>query len=134
MKKYGVMAIGLLAAAAVFADDVVPTQDFISALIQGILSAKGMGTLMIVGLAVQMIIMFLKTPLFGSLFHNLDGKWKLALVGGLTLAGTLVSQVGQGMTILQVLSNSVNLTALMVFLNEIYQNFFAAKPTAPPAA
>lgn len=102
--------------------EVVSNEDFISALIEAIGGLKGKGTLSIVAVSVQLFMLFLDTK-FGS--GLLKGSVKLLVVSALSLVGGVVGlMVSDGIEFLPALMSSANLTALMVFGNQAYKQFF----------
>ena len=106
----------------------VPTQDFISFLIQSLGGLKGAGTLAIVAAVVQILIMFLKTPLFGQLFKNVSGSIKLLIVTALSLVGGVVGLMSvEGLTIGAALVHSTTLTAFTVLAHQLYKQFIEKK-------
>lgn len=103
-----------------------PNQDFIALLIQSIGGLKGMSTLAIVGLAVQLLI-----KLSSTTWIKLEGSVKLLIVSGLGIVGGVVALMlpPNGLTFGAAMVHSLTLTSLMVFLNQIYQKFLAPAPT-----
>jgi len=102
----------------------VPTADFLAFLFQSLGGVKGMSTLAIVGVVVQILIMFLKTPIASSIFVKLGGFWKLALVLTLTLVGGVLGLMSaSGLSLGAALVHSTTLSAFMVLANEVYKHF-----------
>lgn len=131
MKKYiGFVTAFVLTTVVLAQDATVPASDFIADLIKAITSSKGLSTMAIVAVVVQLLIKFMNTDWANSLFKSLSGAMKLVVVHGLTLIASVVGMMLQGSTLLQALSSGVILTALMVYGNEIYQNFFVSAPKA----
>ena len=139
MKKLFVM---LLFAAVVFplgamAQEVDPTADFLQLLIASIGGFKGMSTLAIVGVVIQLLIKLISLPFMGSLFLKAPGYLKLLIISGLTLVGGPITlMVVDGLDFGAALIHSATLNAFMVFANQIYLNVIAKKPEvpAPPVA
>lgn len=108
--------------------DPVTNEKFVTELFNSLGGVKGAGTLAIVGLVVQMLIMFLKTPLFGSLFKNVTGQIKLLIVTGLSLVSGVVGlMLVEHLTLGAALIHSTTMTAFMVFANQIYKQFIVKK-------
>lgn len=102
-----------------------PNQEFLSLLIQSIGGLKGMGTLGIVGVAIQLLLKLANTS-----WIKLDGGVKLAIVSGLGLVGGVVALMSPPnlLTLGAALVHSATLTAFMVFFNQVYQQWLAPKP------
>lgn len=106
----------------------VPTQDFIGFLLQSLGGLKGMSTLAVVGVVVQLLIQFLKTPLCAQVFKAVSGPTKLLIVTGLTLVAGVVSLMSvEGLSLGAAIVHSTTLSAFMVFGNQIYKQFIEKK-------
>lgn len=128
MKKY-IPALVLISALPIlaFAQDVPPVDpnaDFLQLLLSSLGGIKGMSTLGIVGLAVQLLIKLANTT-----WIKIDGHIKLLIVSALGIGGGMVSLMmpPTNMTVMAALVHSTTLTAFMVFFNQIYQQWFAPK-------
>ncbi len=105
--------------------DIVQNDEFIKFLIQSIGGISGASTLVIVGIVVQVLMKFLKTPIAEGLFKGVSGNMKLLIVSGLSLVGgTIGLMTVEKMSFLAALVHSTTLNALMVFAHEIYTRFF----------
>ena len=117
--------------AVAFAQEVLPevaTQDFITFLVQSLGGIKGVSTLALVGIVVQILVMFLKTPLFGQIFKNVSGPIKLLIVSALSLIGGVSALMSvEGLTIGAALIHSSTLTAFTVLLHQVYKQFIEKK-------
>lgn len=104
-----------------------PNQEFLSLLIQSIGGMKGMSTLAIVGVVVQLLLKLANTT-----WIKLDGSMKLLIVSGLGIVGGVIGLMipPNSLSLGAALVHSTVLTALMVFLNQIYQKFLAPKVVA----
>lgn len=105
-----------------------PDQEFFMMMAQ-IFTMKGAGTLVIVALAVQILIKFLSTSLFGALFSQVNGVVKLLIVTGLSIVGSVVGLMSPptSLSFLSALTSGAILSALMVYGNQLYQHFFPPK-------
>lgn len=114
------------------AQQVDPNQDFINLLAGNIGQFKGMTTLAIVGLVVQLLLKFLDTSWFGSIFSKLDGSIKLLIVHGLGIAGSVAALMAppNSMSLLSALTSGAVLSVLMVYGNELYTHFLKKDPAA----
>lgn len=128
MKKY-LPALFILSAFSymVFAQDPVPVdpnQEFLALLIASIGGMKGMSTLGIVGVAIQLLIKLANTT-----WIKIDGAVKLLIVSALGLGGGVVALMlpPNSLTIGAALIHSATLTAFMVFFNQVYQQWLAPK-------
>lgn len=95
-----------------------PTQSEWSAFLEGLGGIKGASTLAIVALVVQGLMLALKSGL-----GSLTGKLQLVLVYGLTLVGGVVALKVQGMDWGSILIHSSTMSAVQVFLHQIYKQF-----------
>jgi len=104
--------------------EVIQNEVFLKALVESIGGLKGASTLVVVAGVVQLLIKFLKTPWAGFLFKNVKGSVKLALVAGLTLIGGVSGlMLVEGLSFAAAAIHSTSLTALTVFLHQIYKHF-----------
>lgn len=103
----------------------IPAQDFIGFLLQSLGGFKGASSLVVAGLVVQIIMKFLGTDIAGQLMAKLPGNIKIIIVTGLTLvSGVLGLMTVGGLSLGAALIHSATLSALMVFGNQIYKQFF----------
>ena len=108
--------------------DVVQTTDFLSKLVEAIGGLQGASTLAIVATVVQLLIMFLKTPLAGQIFKKLTADLKLLVVTGLTVVSTFVGlMLVEGMTAPLALIHGTVLSALSVFAHQLYKHLVEKK-------
>lgn len=84
---------------------------------------KGASTMAVVAAIVQFLLRFLNSSLFNQWFSKLDGHIKLLLVSFFTITGSIVSLMSGGMTFLSALTSGVVLTSVMVFVNQLIQQF-----------
>lgn len=119
----------LMVSVPTFAQEViVPTQDFIMALLQSIGGIKGASTLTIVGIVLQVLFQFMHTPLFGSVFKKVDGAKKLLIILFLTLVSGVVSLMQTSdLSLSAALIHSSTLAAFSVFANQLYKQFVEKK-------
>lgn len=108
--------------------EVIETNQFLQFLIQSLGGLKGATTLAIVGFAIQAIVMLLKTPLFKGVWEKLGSQWKLLIITGLTLISGVVALMISGVSIGAALVHSTTLSALSVFLHQIFKQFIEKKP------
>lgn len=90
-----------------------PSSDEWAALIMALGGAQGMGTLGLVGLGVQGLLLA-----FRSRFVNLTGPMKFLVVSGLTMVAGPVALVAGGMALPAALLHSGTLTAIQVFADQ----------------
>lgn len=120
-----IFSLFFLAACFAFAQDMVPTDQFLEFMVKSISDAKGASALMIAFISVQALIQFLKTPVCGMIFKNLKGKYKLLLVSGLSvIAGVLSLMAVGGLNLSAALMHSATLSAFSVYLNQFYKQVF----------
>lgn len=128
MKRYifpSVLGLGVLFPLLALADD---NQEFINFLVASIGGMKGMGTLAIIGLVVQILIKLMNLKIFDQFFSKLDGETKLLIVSGLTfVSGPILLMTRDNLSFGAAMIHSATLTAFMVYFNQIYQHFFAKK-------
>lgn len=79
---------------------------------------KGMGTLGIVAVVVQGLMLGIKSKL-----GEFAGKYQLVLVVFLTMLGGMLALKMQGMDWPSVLTHSATLSAVQVFLHQVYVQF-----------
>lgn len=105
-----------------------PNQDFINLLIQSIGGLKGASTLVIVGVAVQLLLKLMNTT-----WIKLDASIKLLAVSGLGVVGGVVGLMvpPNNLPIGAAIVHATTLTAFMVFFNQIYQKWLAPKADTP---
>ena len=83
----------------------------------------GASTLAIVVSVVQLLIMFLKTPLVGQLFTKLTDDLKIILVTGLTVVGGVSSlMLTEQLPFVAALIHSTTVAALSVFAHQLYKH------------
>lgn len=102
----------------------VSNESFFASVSNAIGQMKGATTLGIVAILVQLIIQFLKTSYANHIFRKVSGEAKLSIVLGLTVVGTVIPLVGQGMEWAAALTSGAALSATMVFFNQIWKQFF----------
>lgn len=104
------------------------TEAFLGLLLQGLGGLKGASTLAIVAFVVQTVMHLFRTPL-----ANFAGKWKLVIVVSLSLVGTVLGLMVQGMGFLPALFNGATLAAVQVLVNQVIKQF-SEKPAEAPKA
>lgn len=117
-------AIFTFTALTVFAQDAVipPTNEELQAflvLISGVGGMKGLALGLVV---IQGLMLF-----FRSNLADFAGKWKLAIVAGLSFAFALVTGLAQGLPLMSVLLSGATLTAFQVFANQIWKQVAVKK-------
>ena len=122
-----VMAFAIVAKAQE-AVEVVGYDEFLLMLFKSIGGLSGASTLVIAYTVVEILIQFLKTPLFGSIFKKVDAALKLTIAMGLHFLGsTLALVVVDGMTLSAALVHGSTVTAFAILLNQIYQTYVKDK-------
>lgn len=112
--------------------EVVPDAAFLTALVGSLGGLPGAGTLGAVGTVVQLLIMFLKTPLSGNLFRGLSGFAKWALVLVLSIVGGVVGLKVQGLDLMAALTHSSVLGLVMIGLNQGLKHYSESKQDSAP--
>lgn len=112
-----------------FAQEVseVSDLDFIQQLLSFVGGYKGLTGLALAAAAVQLVIMLLKTPLFGKIFKSVTGEVKLLIVSGLSLVAGVIALRIAGLSLTESLLHSSTLAAFQVFAHQIYLQFFVKK-------
>lgn len=112
-----------------FAQEVseVSDLDFIQQLLSFVSGYKGLTGLALAAAAVQLVIMLLKTPLFGKIFKSVTGQIKLLIVSGLSLIAGVIALRITGLSLAESLLHSSTLAAFQVFAHQIYLQFFVKK-------
>ena len=123
VKKYLTWCAGLSlfftsVALATEADVTVGTDQFLMSLWQFVGGAKGMSGMALVAAVVQVVMLFFKTSL-----ANFAGKYRLLIVLGLTLVGSIVGLMTQGVSLAAALVNGATLSAAQVFAHQLYKQF-----------
>ena len=90
---------------------------------------KTLGTLGVVGVVVQGLMLLLKTKI-----GDMAGKYQLLSVLLLTLISGMVALKTQGADWASVLTHSTTLAALQVFLHQLYNQFITKANEATPLA
>lgn len=99
----------------------VPDTEFWSQLLTFIGGVKGMSMLAVVYGISQLVMVFFKTQM-----GDLAGIWKLVIVSGLNVLGTVLAQLVTGVPFLVAVLNGSVLAAVSVFINEIIKHFKTA--------
>lgn len=102
----------------------VPVVEFIMAVISAIGGLKGATALAVAAAVVQLMMMFLKTPL--AMFA---AKYKLVAVYGLSIVSGIIALRIAGVALPAALVDASTLAAVQVFLHQIYKQFIE-KPQA----
>lgn len=111
-----------------YAQDTVSNSDFLQFLLESIGGLSGLSTLGIVYLVVQAIVMFMKTPLFGSIFSKFSGAGKITTVMVLTVAGGVIGLMYKdGLSFGAAILHSSTLAAFSVLFNQIYKQYIEKK-------
>lgn len=92
--------------------------------------AKGLATIPLIILVVQLLIQFLKTPIFGQLFKKVDDGTKLAISLSLGVLVSIGGFMSQGMSFVAALSQGAVISAVMVAGHQIYLKFIKKDTTA----
>ena len=95
-----------------------PSADEIQALLVSLGGLKGAGALAIVAVVVQSLMLFFKSSI-----ASFAGKFQLLIVMLLTLVGGVIALKAQGLEWGAVLIHSSTLTAVQVFLHQIFKQF-----------
>lgn len=103
-------------------NEVIGTEAWILEIISQLGTLKGATTMMIVAFAVQAAMKFFKTPL-----AEFAGKWRLLIVAGMTIGSMVVAGLAAGMDLKSIMSGAGMLTAVQVFLNQVWQKFFGSE-------
>lgn len=106
-----------------------PDQQALDHLLQGLGGAAGAGALGIAVLITQVLMFLARSPL-----ADLAGKWKLAIVTGVSLLATVIAGKVAGQTWMAALLSGPVVAAAQVFFHQIFDNFKPAAPAAPVAA
>lgn len=117
MKKVILFALMFLGVAAL-ADTPVPNQDFWAQLALFVGGLKGASMLAIVVGVSQLVLGFSNSAL-----GDIEGKFKLLIVSGTTVVGTVAGMVTTGMTWTAALFSGAGLAALQVFIHQLYTQF-----------
>lgn len=131
VKKYGYTAIALLGVTllfsiSAFAQDAGEVLDYAVGMIG---SFKGASTLVIVAGVVQIVIKLLSSSFFGKIFSSFNGFVKLMAISGFTIVSSIIALMMQGKSFVQAVMDGVVVSALMVYVNQIYQHI-KEKPKA----
>lgn len=119
---FSIVCLGEVTPMPVDPTAVLPTDQFFSMLFASIGQFKGASVIVIIAIVTQLILAFFRTPL-----ADFAGKYKLLIVLGLSLVGTIITAFATGASWpIAILSNGT-IAALQVLLFEIY-NQFVKKP------
>lgn len=117
------LAVVLFVPMMLIAEDVtVPTISEWAKLIEALGGLKGASTWAVVAVAVQAVMLALRTQL-----GELAGVWRLVIMSGLTAGGVLVAALAAGTDLGAALVSSVFLAALQNFLHQLYKQLFEKK-------
>lgn len=119
------MFFELAQASEVIASD--PHIDFIKLLITSIGGLKGASNLAIVAVVIQLLLKLIDLPAFGKIFSNFSAAGKLLLVSGLTMVLGPISLILEGVPLGAALVHSATLSALTVFVHQVYKHFIEKK-------
>lgn len=78
-------------------------------------------------LGIAILITQVVDRIVDSQFGDLAGKWKLTIVAFTSMVAALLGQIATGQTWQQALMSGAVITALQVFINQIYQQFSKTK-------
>ena len=105
--------------------DVISNEDLIKLLLESIGGIKGASSLAIAGIVIKLVLAFFSSEMGGKLFSGLKGSIKLLIVTGLSLAAGVIALMNTSdLTFGAALLHSTTLSAFMVFVNQIYKQFF----------
>jgi type IV secretory pathway VirB2 component (pilin) len=118
MRLLSLLVLFVISFAALAQGEVIvpPTGDELVKLLQSIGGAVGAGTLAIVAVVVQGVLLF-----FRSSFAKFAGIWQLVIVNGLTLAVGVVALKAQGVEWSAALLHSQTLAALQVLVHQVWK-------------
>lgn len=130
--KFKFMFLLILASFAFFPllvlaqDEVISNDEFVSFLLASIGGAKGLSTLALVGVSIQIIIKFLQTEIVDNWFSKKSGKIKLVIVTGMSVIGGVLSLMTvEGLSFSAAALHSSTLAAAMVFIHQVIKQFSA---------
>lgn len=140
MKKYLLGFCVLLIPVVAFAQ-AAPAVDsdnvFATALLQSLGGMKGLSTLGIVALAVQLLMKFMDTSLFAKLVSPKLADYKLPVVSLLSIvSGVVALMTKDNLPLGMALLHSMTLSSAMVFANQWIKFLIpsSSAPAAPPVA
>jgi hypothetical protein len=96
----------------------LPVTDALQLLVQSLGGIKGLSVLGIVGVVVQGLMLFLRTPL-----ANFAGKFRLLILAALTVPAGIIALLQAGLPVQLALIHSSVLTAVMVFVHQVVTQF-----------
>lgn len=104
----------------------VATEDFLKALFESIGKLKGAGTMGIVVVVVQLLMLFFRTPL-----ANFAGKYRLLIASALTMVGGVIGLKLTGVDWMAALVHSSTLAAFQVFGHQAFVQFIKKADEQP---
>ena len=106
-------------------DTPMESSAFFELLIKSLGGLKGASTLAIVGIVVKLLVAFANSELFGKVFKNLTGAWKITIILFLSLVGGVVSLMTvNGLEFAAALVHSTTMGSFLVLTNQLYKQFF----------
>lgn len=110
-------------------DDPLATVDFLKALVDSIGGMKGAGVMVLVVIVVQLLMLFLRTPLAAF-----AGKWKMLIIYSLSMVGGLLALMAADVDWKAALLHSNTLAAVQTWLHQIWKQFVVKKDEKPTPA
>ena len=98
----------------------VTDSDFFQALMSAFGGVKGLSTLGVIALVVQLMLKFLSAPISGKAFPQFTGRTKINAVLTLTMIATLVGLMSQGMGWAAAATSGVGLAALSGWIQQMW--------------
>jgi len=90
-----------------------------------------LGLLAVVGVAVQAVMLLLRTPAVVKIIGEKTGKWRLLAVSFLSLVGGVAALRAEGISWGSALAHSSTLAAIQVFLHSLYKELMPQPAPAP---
>lgn len=112
---------------------VMTNEEFLSQALALLGGVKGLSTLAIIAVAVQVFMKFVGTPWANSLPGD-AGKYKLISYLACTYVLGVATQMMAGMQIVPALFSSTSLASLVLLINQLYKQFYvkAESPAEAP--
>lgn len=128
MKALVLFMMAVLTTMFAFAQEAVnPDISFLQGLLDLIGGSKGMTTVAIVLVVVQLLIKFLDTSFFNKLFSKLTGSMKMLISQALVVILSIVTLISQGTSTADVVIKTIAAAAFQELMFRIYKEFIAKK-------